>query len=502
MRLLLTLSLLSFSAFGAITANTQWEVRTTGASTNGGGFDATIAGAGTDMSVYDNRNASGCTSCQSTTANLSVLNATTSTGTTVTSATASFTSALVGNVVYLALGGGSCNSGTVTASWRLVTSVTNSTTMEIDSTPTGSGNTCTGVTLNIGGALDLPSRPPYAPGNTIWVKATANYATALSAFSSTAGTETAHVKLYGYNATRGDNGKAVIQIPNNFGTGINITAANIDVANFSIDCNSKTSSTGMTFGAANSTAENLYIYGGCSSNGLNFTGARSVLKNVYVTGVTSAATAAIYMNGPSTSSPQLCLGCVAVGNSTIGIHLSNTASVRIVLNSIAANNSGATTDGIKDMATTAHTVVIANTALYGNGQHGLNYTAASGPTGLSFFNNIVYGNTGYGINSGTADYSGTKMDIHDNRFYSAGSGERYQFPIGVGDATLTADPFTNAAGGDFSLNNVAGGGAACRGVGYPGGLGYGGTNYSDIGPLQVQLTSGGSGGQKGYGTIQ
>ena len=36
----------------------------------------------------------------------------------------------------------------------------------------------------------------------------------------------------------------------------------------------------------------------------------------------------------------------------------------------------------------------------------------------------------------------------------------------AGEVTLTADPFTNAVSGDYSLNGVAGGGALCRGAGF------------------------------------
>ena len=55
----------------------------------------------------------------------------------------------------------------------------------------------------------------------------------------------------------------------------------------------------------------------------------------------------------------------------------------------------------------------------------------------------------------------------------------------VGSVILTADPFVNAAGGDFALNTTAGGGAACRNVGFPG-VFPGGltTGYADIGAAQ------------------
>ncbi len=56
------------------------------------------------------------------------------------------------------------------------------------------------------------------------------------------------------------------------------------------------------------------------------------------------------------------------------------------------------------------------------------------------------------------------------------------FPV-----TLTGDPFTSASGGDFSLNNTSGAGAALRAVGYPiSFFGISTTNYLDIGAAQHQ----------------
>ncbi len=62
--------------------------------------------------------------------------------------------------------------------------------------------------------------------------------------------------------------------------------------------------------------------------------------------------------------------------------------------------------------------------------------------------------------------------------------------------TLSGDPCTNAAGGDFSLNNTAGAGAAVRAVAYPGTfLGTTMTSYLDGGPIQSQAPASGGVGQ-------
>ncbi len=61
-------------------------------------------------------------------------------------------------------------------------------------------------------------------------------------------------------------------------------------------------------------------------------------------------------------------------------------------------------------------------------------------------------------------------------------------PAGAGDILLTADPYTNAAGGDFSLNGAAGGGLLLLGAGNPGRFGVIGglasTGHRDIGAAQ------------------
>ena len=63
---------------------------------------------------------------------------------------------------------------------------------------------------------------------------------------------------------------------------------------------------------------------------------------------------------------------------------------------------------------------------------------------------------------------------------------------GEGDITLTADPFTAGASGDFSLNSTAGGGALLKAAGFNNSI-PGVANAAgklDVGAVQ----SGGSGG--------
>jgi len=60
----------------------------------------------------------------------------------------------------------------------------------------------------------------------------------------------------------------------------------------------------------------------------------------------------------------------------------------------------------------------------------------------------------------------------------------------INPITLTAIPWTNAAGGDFSLNNTAGGGALLRELGYPSTLpGLSTNDYSDVNAVQRSVAS-------------
>jgi len=110
-------------------------------------------------------------------------------------------------------------------------------------------------------------------------------------------------------------------------------------------------------------------------------------------------------------------------------------------------------------------------------------------------NNIFYGNGGFGCNLTTGStYPGLVVNAGNNAFGSNTSGARNNLPTESTDVALTADPFVNTAGGNFALNNTAGGGAALRAVGIPGVFPAGlTTGYMDIGAVQHQDSASGGG---------
>lgn len=166
------------------------------------------------------------------------------------------------------------------------------------------------------------------------------------------------------------------------------------------------------------------------------------------------------------------IGCIADTNGKAGFDLSSTNSCRMK-NCVAYNN---VTDGIILSNALASMFDIENCILMSNG------TAGS-----------VYGINGTGAGSRIGGI--TNCAFYNNR---TGQTNGLSAMEVVGSVTLTGDPFNAASTGNFTLNNTAGAGAACRGAGrgtftqtqasYTGSV-----SYPDIGATQHMETSSGGG---------
>jgi hypothetical protein len=96
--------------------------------------------------------------------------------------------------------------------------------------------------------------------------------------------------------------------------------------------------------------------------------------------------------------------------------------------------------------------------------------------------NIIYSVTNGIFNNDTGVVESTATLIQ-NAIGSAATARYSGFgdlPL-PGDITLTADPFVDAANGDFTLNNVSGGGALLRAVGFQINMAYDWDNMTDLG---------------------
>jgi hypothetical protein len=473
----------------ALSPNTCWEVRATGADTNGGGF---VAGSsGVDYSQQD-------------AAQYSVADGVTNGTTTITSATANFGTDVVGNIIYVQGG-----TGGIVAGWYQIVSRTNATTIVVDRT---TGLTAgTGVTLKIGGAL-------LTLGTLAAVMATSNKAFLRSGtYSTTAGntfgTGQAVVtnsvmpsRLIGYFSARGDikqtapgvwannANRPVVQLSVNTGlTALTTSNGGWEVENIDVDCASLGTSIGVQLNGNPSTLRNCKV-SNYTSRGVFLAAQGQGMFDCEVTGGTAAAGSAVLVN----SGDQSVVRCHLHDNACSAVRTGSTAG-GVVEDCLIANNTGASSDGVQDNVSGSGAFLVLSNTIYGSGRDGIRKTGRWWG-GREYRNNILAANGGYGLNN--ADGAGTPAlpQFDGNAYWSNTSGARNNFddtttnPVnGAGpytnvlDVTLTANPFTNAAGGDFTLNSTAGGGAGCRGAGTPGAFpGSTVIGYPDLGAAQHQ----------------
>lgn len=133
--------------------------------------------------------------------------------------------------------------------------------------------------------------------------------------------------------------------------------------------------------------------------------------------------------------------CLATGCTNYGFDLRNSHNLCIAdSNAIGFYNNGGNS-AQKSVGCIA----------YGNTSHGFSDTAAKVLECC-----VAVGNGGYGI-------GGTGATILNNVYgYNNTSGNVQTTPFSGSVTALTADPFVDAANGDFNINNTAGGGAVLR----------------------------------------
>jgi len=174
------------------------------------------------------------------------------------------------------------------------------------------------------------------------------------------------------------------------------------------------------------------------------------------------------------------------GSNNSGLFVSSASSIVTVKNGIfdTNGNRGA------DLSNGLH--LVSDSVFYNNGATGVYCRNGRGAVieNCAFVSNGVYG----------IDVAAQQsLLVRNCAFYSNTSGQiNGTQGIVTGSVTLTGDPFTDAANGDFRLNNTSGAGAACRGAGIgtytQTASSYAGTvGYPDIG-IQHQETGGGGGG--------
>jgi hypothetical protein len=426
----------------ALSASTVWEVRTTGSDTNGGGF---VAGAsGTDHSQQD-------------AAQYSVTDAVTNGTTTITSATASFGTDVVGNILYIQGG-----TGSITAGWYEITSRTSATAIVVDRS-TGL-TTGTGATLKIGGAFATPGHAAgvrvaqnwvyWKAGNYNITTSTANVAGG-RIDDTVGGSQQNRVGLWvGYDTDRTpmntDTNRPVFIATV---TGISMVTLNATFGRFHnivLDGNNQSTVNGMYYASGDTR------YMACR----RIHATRCVIGFNQPIGKLFGCTASDNSShgfGGATHSQYF--ACAAWSNGGSGFNIANSGSASLH-DCLAYDN---TASGF--VCEQGSFTYLSHCTAANNGTHGLDlalYTMLV----VDIENCIFYGNGGWGIRTETASKSW--LYVQSCAYGSNTSGAAGAAVVSEnGAVTLTADPFTDAAGGDFSLNNAAGGGALLKGTGYP-----------------------------------
>lgn len=417
----------------ALAGPIAWDVRTTGDDNNGGGFNRGTAG--TDYSVQDSPQKSGTDLAIHATDN-----------TKVQPVAAGVAAADVGNLVKLP-GGGGFTAGT----YEIRSQDGTYWTLDRGAGTIGS----TGGTYKMGGgrATIASAVGDAVSTNEVHVKS--------GTYNLTSGVNPAskNIAFYGYGSSHGDMGtKPLVTTATNSinllttpGFGFRMSVANISF-----------SSTAGTPGNGIQGAQGTLICSDCVFDGFNYgmellSGAIDYLE-LYRVEAKNCTTDGV---GAYVTTSRLALLCDCfLHDNGIGLHLNNTGGAVLIRNRIVNN----TTIGVKQVPGDVNVVLIGNT-IANNGTDGVEALGINQIHWVNY-NNIFYGNGGYAINFtwGSSTTTGEYQPLRNgpNAYGSNTSGNFRTIGAGVNDVTLTADPFTNSATRDYTLNNVAGGGAACR----------------------------------------
>ena len=154
---------------------------------------------------------------------------------------------------------------------------------------------------------------------------------------------------------------------------------------------------------------------------------------------------------------------------TIGPAIKTTyPEVGVVIENNIINNCGEGIEIATGGGEASNTRKIAGNVIYNATTYGIGVTTTS--SWRVYFNqiseNLIVGSS-YGIYYAGTSYDNENSSITDqNAFCNITTANYFNSSGGTNDITLTADPFVDAANGDFNLNNVAGGGATLRATSY------------------------------------
>lgn len=421
----------------AVANGVVWEVRcATGSDNNGGGYKA--GASGTDFSQQ--------TSPQF------ALTGIASAGAGNVFLTAAAASSMIGNIARV-VSGTNFNVGDyeITAVSAGV-SVTCSTNAAGASLSTGVG--ASGV-INIGGAKATlkAAVASAAIQNTIYMVGTDTVTSAV-AFTLSDATP---MKIIGYTTTRTDEGKATLTTATD---SIDLfTIKNIQGYQFENFIFSSTASTrGKGLSATADGVASCVVFRKCRFTGFNIAIFGPFSGQYYFDGLMlfDCEVDNCISHGIRNEGSVKLFGCSIHDNGGNGIEIDspqgNYKTITIV-NSAVWKNVG------KGVNSVVLNHFVANSIFSDNGGNG--YECSSSNIAGIFANNIFYANTGNGLHIP----NGLAIAQFGNA-YGANAAPRSGVPVGPGDITLTADPFTSRSTGNFLKNSTAGGGVLLKQTGF------------------------------------
>lgn len=479
----------------AFTATAVGRIRPGGSVNNGTFYDGAAYPGGTDYTQQD--------AAQLTLADLN------SSTNHITSATGGFTAAMVGNAI---------NLGTT---FYFITARNSSTDVTVDRTVSPGLAAATG---SVGGAWGGSSgvNPFYladagrathnkpVPGNIIYVYGSGSDApgSADYTFTGTTNAVNGYALLANGDTTNGrvefvgENGR-----PRVHGTGCVVQASTMNrIANFYFYATSNNSGSNGVIRMTRSIIENCVINTNNQSTlaGLSLRGGIAVNNEIW-SGTTSPSTSAGSIGIQSPSGTNTGYHVTIIGNKIhhmggAGLSLTNPSMADLGNNWIYANIGNGITFTETD---TNNGSALYNNVIDGNTGDGLNvnnlnsFSTINAICGNIFSNNNRSGKFGINIAAGTlAAVEKIRRFLNFNFFYNNTTHRSTNYAAGPDDVDLSADPYTNAAAFDFSLNRTAGGGAAVRAVGFPPvvgsypATGFTRASYPDGGAVQHQDSGG------------
>lgn len=411
-----------------VNATAIWRVRPSGSNTNGGGYDPGISGAATDYSQQNSAQATGTTG-------------TSTASTTFTDAGGAFTSAMIGNALWLASA-----TGTPTVGAYFITAVGSATSVTLDR----ASGTYTAAHYAVGGGwadfwTNTTSSGPTVAGNVVYTLGSGTPNPASYSFDYIAGS--AFTNVSGVNFYNDPGTPGYLSPPNTTGgmPCIKVTADNVWTAKTAqiqglwFVCNSS----GLTAGdsvfihsAGNSTIfgcvfdQNAVDYGLIGDSNLNVIGCECFSS--VAPGSAATTNSAIFV-----ANDAACIGCNIHDVFSVGV---NVAGGDAIGNIIAkCRGSGIYYGGTSN---------VYNNTIDGNLGNAINM--AGNFNGVVIVNNIISNHTGAGKSGiSAATLTGSILDY--NVFYNNTANYGTGIVAGPHDTALGVTPYVGSATENYSL---------------------------------------------------